>query len=603
MIKRIPSLFLASLASLALASCQQQHTHAYDLEHPVWEWSQFSSATLSFACSDCDASAEGHTVSIDADITVKESVAATCESAGYKVYEASVSFEERTFTDTKTQPVPASGHSEDKSVWNYDNDKHWHPCSYCGDSYHYEESEHEMTEWAEILAPTYHEDGAKERHCTVFAYTEQNSVDKLRYSYEQVASFAKTFSAFSSDSPYLGESLNALLDSIENMDEKDKDAHSEEVAKWLEEANNTKASYERYYTRLVDTEGLDVYEKTKTSVASDETYGNVLKVNGDEEQVEGECWSYGTDRKASLVKEGVSAVRFAIYAPQPMNVSLINGKCTLWYDASSGKVLSTKSETTIAAGTWREFVVPTSAISEMDDFRIALYLSPSPFIGYGIPTSSDSEEKGSAYVSEIIGVKDAYYKDMAGIIDEEITELSAKTLTMWDGGQLRNLRSNYDALPSAAKDAVQNLEQLVSLEATYSTKWSCLNTSWTQGKVKASTQIRSVTEGHDETYGLYAEFDASDSWIVHFTPVSEAEVDEGAQVKIAIYKPEGASVSAYYIDNSWGNVGTVDLVDGWNVVDVPSAAFLDGKASGISIGLANAKEAAGYKFTPLYIEK
>ncbi len=603
MIKRIPSLFLASLASLALASCQQQHTHTYDLEHPVWEWSQFSSATLSFTCSDCDASADGHSVSIDADITIKENVAATCESAGYKVYEASASFEERTFTDTKTQPVPASGHSEDKSVWNYDGDKHWHPCLYCGDSYHYEESEHVMTEWAEILAPTYHEEGAKERHCTVCAYTEQDSVDKLRYTYEQVASYASIFSTFSSDSPYLGESLDALLDSIENMDDEEKAAHSEEVTKWLEAASNTKASYDRYYTRLVDTEGLDVYEKTKTSVASIETYGNVLKVNGDEEEVEGECWSYGADRKASLLKEGISAVRFAIYAPQPMNVALINGKCTLWYDVSSGKVVSKQSETTITAGTWQEFIVPTSAIDEMDDLRIALYLSPSPFIGYGIPTYSDSEAKGSAYVSEIIGVKEAYYKDMAGAIDEEIAELSTKALTMWDGGQLRNLRSNYDALPSAAKDAVENLEQLVSLEATYEAKWTCLNTSWIRGEVNKTTQIKSVAYGHDEVYGLYAEFDASDTWIVHFTPVSEAAVAEGAQVKIAIYKPEGASVKAYYIDNTWGNVGTVDLVDGWNVVTVPSSAFLGGAASGVSIGLQDAKEAAGYKFTPLYIEK
>ena len=598
----MPLLLLASTAVLGLASCQQQHTHAYDLENPVWEWSQFSSATLTFTCADCGDSAEGHTYVVDADIEVKESVAATCEKAGYKVYEATATYEDHTYTDTKTQPIPASGHSEDKSAWKYDSTKHWHPCLYCGDSYHYEEAEHTMTDWAETLAPTYHEEGSKERHCTVCLYTETETIDKLRYTYEQITAFEKNFAAFSSDSPYLGKSLYSLIDSIENMDEAEKTAHSEEIEEWCEAASKAKAAYDRYYTTLIDTEGLDTYENTKTSVTFDATYGDSLKVNADGDLVTGECWSYGTDRKTSFVKEGISAVRFAIYAPQFMNVAFINDKCTLWYDASSGNVVSKKSETTMSPGTWKEFIIPVSAINEMDDFKIALYLSPSPYIGYGIPTLGDSEEKGSAYVSEIIGIKDAYYEDMAGVIDGEIAELSEKTLTMWDGAELRGIRSDYDALPSAAQAMVKNLETLVAMEGTYGEKWTCLNTSWIQGQVNKTTQIKSATQGHDDTYGVYTEFDASDSsWIVHFTPESSDAVAAGA--KIAIYKPEGVSVSAYYIDNTWANNGTMTLADGWNVVDIPSSAFLGGVANGVSIGLANAKEAAGYKFTSVYIEK
>ncbi len=210
-------------------------------------------------------------------------------------------------------------------------------------------------------------------------------------------------------SPYLGNDV-AIAHAYTYLDEatKAKIEGADEAA--IESAYET---FNKYYSVLVDVDGLNVYANTVTSVASNETYGNVLKVNSNEEQVKGECWSFGADRKASLVKEGASAMCFAIYAPQPMNVSLINSMCDRWYDVSSGKVVSTETPQHIAPGTWKEFVVLTSAISEMDDFLIALYLSPSPFIDYGIPTSSDSEEKGSAYVSEIIGIKEAYYTDEA----------------------------------------------------------------------------------------------------------------------------------------------------------------------------------------------
>lgn len=600
--KKIPSLFLASLAALSLTSCQQPHTHTYDLDNPVWEWSQFSSATVSFACKECGESAEGHVYTVDADVSVKESVAATCEKEGYKVHEATATFEERTFIDTKTQKIPASGHSEDTSLWNFDESKHWHPCLYCGDAFHYEEAEHSMTDWEQTLAPTYHEEGSRERHCTVCAYTETESVDKLRYSYKQVSEFAQAFLSFPSGSAYLGRALDSLLDGIENMDLSEKEAHSEEVSQWQEAANKEKEAYDENYCILVDTEGMDTYDKTKTEETVDAAYGNVLKVNGDGELITGECWSFGPDRKASVVKDGISAIRFAIYAPEPMNVAFINNACDTWYDASSGEVVSKKAETTMSKGTWQEFIIPTSAISQMDTFKIALYLSPSPFIGYGIPTVSDSETYGSAYISEIIGVKPAYYEDMASELDERISSFSGRTLTMWDGADLRKMRSDYDSLPSVAKSLVKNLSSLSEMEGSYGEKWACLNYSWVRGKVNASTTIKSATVGRDDTYGVYTEFDATDSsWIVHFTPESEQAVTSGA--KIAIYKPEGATVSAYYIDNSWGNSGTVALEGGWNVVDVPASAFLNGVASGVSIGLANATTAEGYKFTPLYVEK
>ncbi len=602
MTKKFPALFLASLAALTLASCQNQHTHAYDLETPTWEWSQFTSASVSFTCKDCDESAEGHVYTVEAAITLKESVAATCETAGHKTYLATATYEGKTFTDTKTQPIPASGHSEDSSAWNYDGNKHWHPCLYCGDSYHYQEAEHTMTDWSETLAPTYHQVGSKERHCTVCAYTETEEVAKLRYSYEQVKAFAEEFSGFESGSAYLGRALDALLDGVENMDETDKAAHVQEVSQWQEAATKEKAAYDKFYSIIVDTEGMDTYEKTKTSVVTNATYGNVLKVNADETLVAGECWSYGPDRKASLLQEGISAVRFAIYAPQPMNVSFINGACDTWYDAASGSVVKAKAETTINKGEWKEFTIPTSAINAMDTFLVSLYLSPSPFIGYGIPTSSEQETYGSAYISEIIGVKDAYYEGSAIELDERIASFEGKTLTMWNGAEIAKIRSDYEALPAAAKGMVKNLEALSNLESAYNEKWVCYNYSWGKGKVNNSTTFTS-SMGTDETYGVYTQFDnASDGWIVHFTPNGSAAITK--DVQMAVYNPFDRDVVGYLIDNGWDNCVTGFAVHpGWNVIELPAASFLKGSVDGISVGFDGVREGSGFKYSAIYSEK
>ncbi len=601
MSKKLPLLFLSSLAVLSLGSCTQKHVHSYDLENPVWEWEQFSSASVSFTCSGCAESEEGHTHTVEADITLKSSEASTCEKAGNKVYEASASFEDHTFTDTKTQPLPASGHKEDDSVWKFDANKHWHDCLYCKDAKHFQEAEHTLTDWTETVASTYHEEGTKERHCTVCAYTETASVAKLRYTYDQVKACAEAFLKYEEGSAYLGRSLESLLDSIENMDEEEKTAHLEEVNAWKEAATKAKTSYENYYSILVDTEGMNTYTKTKTTIEASEKYGDVLKVNGDETLVEGECWDYGSDRKEDVLKEGISAIRFMIYAPQPMNVSFINHDCNTWYDASTGQIVHAKKETTMAAGEWKEFTIPTSAIEEMDTFHIALYLSPSPYIGYGIPTVSDNTEKGSAYISEIIGVKEAYYEPLAASLDASIASFGEKTLTMWDGAELKKIRSDYDALPSAAKALVKNAETLATLEATYAASWTCYNYSWVQGQVNKSTTFTS-TIGVDETYGVYTEFlTASDAWIVHWTPDSDTAITKDA--KMAVYNPTDSNANGYYVDNGWQNAANLTFAPGWSVIDLPAAIFKNSVANGASVGIQiKSITDGGWKFSAIYSE-
>ena len=82
--------------------------HDYTDVTPQWEWSGFASATASFACirEDC-----GNVKVITADITDKITTAATCESEGVRTYTATATFGGKTFTESKTEAIPAKGHT------------------------------------------------------------------------------------------------------------------------------------------------------------------------------------------------------------------------------------------------------------------------------------------------------------------------------------------------------------------------------------------------------------------------------------------------------------------------------------------------------------
>ena len=86
--------------------------HSYGT--PVWEWDGFTSASASFSCDKND-----DTQVIDAVITSEVTMNPTCTENGERTYTATVSFEGETFTDTKTEPVPAAGHHYNTPVWEW----------------------------------------------------------------------------------------------------------------------------------------------------------------------------------------------------------------------------------------------------------------------------------------------------------------------------------------------------------------------------------------------------------------------------------------------------------------------------------------------------
>ena len=78
--------------------------HAYG--EPVWSWTDDFKATATFTC----ANNAAHVETVNATVTNEVTTAATCETDGVRTYTAKVTFEDKEYTDTKTETLPATGH-------------------------------------------------------------------------------------------------------------------------------------------------------------------------------------------------------------------------------------------------------------------------------------------------------------------------------------------------------------------------------------------------------------------------------------------------------------------------------------------------------------
>ncbi|MEF2716284.1 MAG: LPXTG cell wall anchor domain-containing protein, partial [Oscillospiraceae bacterium] len=78
--------------------------HAYGA--PVWKWNDDFTASATFTC----ANDTSHVKKVDATVT-SEVTEGSCEVGGTRTYTAKVTFEGKDYTDTKTEPVPAKGHT------------------------------------------------------------------------------------------------------------------------------------------------------------------------------------------------------------------------------------------------------------------------------------------------------------------------------------------------------------------------------------------------------------------------------------------------------------------------------------------------------------
>ena len=90
--------------------------HAYGT--PVWKWNDDFKATATFTCTN-DAT---HVENVTAEVTSAVTTPAACETTGVRTYTAKVTFEDKEYTDTKTEVIPATGHAYGAPVWKWNDD-------------------------------------------------------------------------------------------------------------------------------------------------------------------------------------------------------------------------------------------------------------------------------------------------------------------------------------------------------------------------------------------------------------------------------------------------------------------------------------------------
>ena len=78
--------------------------HAYG--EPVWSWTGLESATATFTCANDETHVEVKTAEITNEVTTDP----TCTEKGERTYTATVLFDDKTYTDAKTEEIAANGH-------------------------------------------------------------------------------------------------------------------------------------------------------------------------------------------------------------------------------------------------------------------------------------------------------------------------------------------------------------------------------------------------------------------------------------------------------------------------------------------------------------
>ena len=90
--------------------------HAYG--EPVWKWTDGFEATATFTCTN-DAT---HVENVTAEVTSAVTTPAACETTGVRTYTAKVTFEDKEYTSSKTEVIPAAGHAYGAPVWKWTDD-------------------------------------------------------------------------------------------------------------------------------------------------------------------------------------------------------------------------------------------------------------------------------------------------------------------------------------------------------------------------------------------------------------------------------------------------------------------------------------------------
>lgn len=136
----------------------------HDYEEPVWHWTGVTAAQATFTCKNDP----NHTATETAQISSSITEEANCTDNGLRTYTASVSFNNRIYTDKVTEPIPFTGHNW-SSQWSWDEVQHWYSCVNAGCTAEREKADHSF-EWVIDKEPEGNTAGLKHEECTVCKY-------------------------------------------------------------------------------------------------------------------------------------------------------------------------------------------------------------------------------------------------------------------------------------------------------------------------------------------------------------------------------------------------------------------------------------------------
>ena len=148
--------------------------HVYG--QPVWTWNDDFSAYAEFACT---VNPRHEKLHLDAQVTSEITTGSSCLEGGVRTYTAKVVLDGVTYTDVRTQPIPADGHklsavAEVPAACTENGVKaHW-VCDVCGKLFADAEGQNETTLEALTIPATGHKTqlvGAKPATCTEDGYT------------------------------------------------------------------------------------------------------------------------------------------------------------------------------------------------------------------------------------------------------------------------------------------------------------------------------------------------------------------------------------------------------------------------------------------------
>ena len=137
----------------------------HDYGEAAWTWTGYESAKAAFTCSR-DAS---HVEEVTAAVTSEITTPASCESTGVRTYTATVTFQGKNYTDTRTETLPSLGHKTQlvgakAATCTEDGYTGDEVCTVCG----------ETVKKGEVIPATGHDTqlvGAKPATCTQDGYT------------------------------------------------------------------------------------------------------------------------------------------------------------------------------------------------------------------------------------------------------------------------------------------------------------------------------------------------------------------------------------------------------------------------------------------------